>query len=134
MDLLTIGQLARQVHVNRETIRYCERRNLMLRPLRSVSGYRLFSDNELERLRFIKDTQALGFSLNEIRELLDLRLSERSSCEELGARAARKLADVEAKIAALERLKSCSGRASRCLPSTPSNSPVSNARKLRRFQ
>ncbi len=105
MARLTIGELANRAGVNRETVRYYERRRLLPRPPRSVTGYRVFSDDAVDRLRFIKHAQGLGFTLNEIRELLGLRLGERSSCDEVRARAARKLSDVEAKIAALERIR-----------------------------
>ena len=105
MGRLTIGELARRAGVNRETVRYYDRRRLLPRPTRAVTGYRLFSDDDVDRLRFIKQAQALGFTLDEIAELLDLRLGERRSCDEVRARAARKLADVEAKIAALGRMR-----------------------------
>lgn len=106
---LTIGELARRVGVNRETVRYYERSGLLPRPARTVAGYRVFSDDTVDRLRFIKHAQALGFALDEIRELLGLRPGERSSCDEVQARAARKLVDVEAKIAALERIRGALG-------------------------
>jgi MerR family mercuric resistance operon transcriptional regulator len=109
MARLTIGELASRAGVNRETVRYYERRRLLPRPARSVTGYRIFSDDMVDRLRFIKHAQALGFTLDEIRELLSLRLGERSPCDEVRARAARKLSDVEEKIAALERIRSALG-------------------------
>ncbi len=105
MSGLTIGELARRAGVNRETIRYYERRRLLARPARTIKGYRVFADDAVERLRFIKHAQALGFTLEEVRELLGLRLDEHSSCEQVRARAMRKLADVEAKLAALRRLQ-----------------------------
>jgi MerR family mercuric resistance operon transcriptional regulator len=63
MQKLTIGQLAKQANVNLETIRYYERRGLIPEPPRSVSGYRQYSADDLQRTRFIKRAQALGFSL-----------------------------------------------------------------------
>jgi DNA-binding transcriptional MerR regulator len=74
MERLTIGQLAKQASVNRETVRYYERRRLLQRPSRSIAGYRVFSDEALQRLRFIRHAKSLGFSLEEIRELLALRV------------------------------------------------------------
>ncbi len=109
MPRLTIGELANRAGVNRETVRYYERRRLLPRPARSVTGYRVFSEDAIDRLRFIKHAQALGFTLDEIRELLGLRLGERSSCDEVRARAASKLSDVEAKIAGLERIRGALG-------------------------
>ncbi len=110
MSRLTIGELANRAGVNRETIRYYERRRLLARPARTMAGYRVFPDDAVERLRFIKHAQALGFALEEIRELLGLRFDERSSCEQVRARAMRKLADVESKIAALKRIRRVLGR------------------------
>ncbi len=110
MPGLTIGELASRAGVNRETVRYYERRRLLARPPRTMAGYRVFPDDAVDRLRFIRHAQALGFTLEEIRELLGLRLDERSSCEQVRARATRKLADVEAKIAALKRIRRVLGR------------------------
>src|SRR5260370_6903082 len=73
VERLTIGELAERAHVNRETVRYYERRRLLPRPLRSISGDRVFTDDSVRRLRFIRHAQQLGFSLKEIRELLALR-------------------------------------------------------------
>jgi DNA-binding transcriptional MerR regulator len=67
---LTIGRLAQQVGINLETVRFYERQGLLPKPPRSTSGYRLFPAEAARRLRFIKRAQELGFSLNEIRELL----------------------------------------------------------------
>ena len=105
MPRLTIGKLANSAGVNRETVRYYERRRLLPRPARSAAGYRIFSDDAVDRLRFIKHAQALGFTLDEIAELLGLRVGERSSCDEVRSRAQQKLLDVEAKIAALSRIR-----------------------------
>jgi len=60
MDALTIGQLAKQARVNRETVRYYERRRLLQRPSRSVTGYRVFSDDALRRLGFIPAREDAG--------------------------------------------------------------------------
>ncbi len=102
---LTIGRLARQAGVNLETVRYYERRGLLPRPPRSVSGYRLFPAETARRLRFIRRAQQLGFSLTEIGELLSLRVSRRTTSAEIRARAETKIADIEAKIKSLESMK-----------------------------
>jgi MerR family transcriptional regulator, copper efflux regulator len=114
---LTIGRLARAAGINLETVRYYERRGLVPRPPRSRSGYRLFPADTARRLRFIKHAQELGFSLKEIRGLLALRISPRSSCVEIRKRAEAKIRDIEGKIKSLESMrtslrkltKSCSG-------------------------
>jgi len=74
MDKLSIGQLAKKANVNLETIRYYERRGLIPEPPRNKSGHREYSLEEFKRTEFIKRSQALGFSLKEISELLSLRV------------------------------------------------------------
>jgi len=105
MDALTTGQLAKQARVNRETVRYYERRRLLQRPSRSVTGYRVFSDDALRRLRFIRHAKILGFSLEEIRELLALQINSIDSCERVRQRTQAKIADIERKIEALQRMR-----------------------------
>ena len=105
MDVLTIGQLAREARVNRETIRYYERRRLLQRPSRSVTGYRVFSGDALKRLRFIRHAKMLGFSLEEIRELLALRINSIDTCERVRQRTQAKIADIDQKIESLQRMR-----------------------------
>jgi MerR family copper efflux transcriptional regulator len=114
---LTIGRLAQQAGVNLETVRFYERQGLLPKPPRSTSGYRLFPAEATRRLRFIKRAQELGFSLNEIRELLALRMSPRTSSAEIRKRAEAKIVDIESKIKSLDSMrrslhklaKSCAG-------------------------
>ncbi len=105
MKSLTIGHLAKQAGVNLETVRFYERRGLLPRPPRSASGYRLFPADAARRLRFIRRAQELGFSLNEIRELLSLRVSRTTRSADIRARAEAKVADIEAKIRSLESMR-----------------------------
>jgi Hg(II)-responsive transcriptional regulator len=105
MEQLTIGRLAKQARVNRETVRYYERRRLLQRPSRSIAGYRVFSDDALKRLRFIRHAKMLGFSLEEIRELLALRVHSIDTCDRVRKRAQIKIAEVERKIEALQQIK-----------------------------
>src|SRR6267378_6634635 len=77
---LTIGQVAKAAHVNVETLRYYERRGLVPRPPRSLSRYRRYPEDTPPRVRFVKHAQALGFSLQEIRELLSLRATPKARC------------------------------------------------------
>lgn len=67
---LQIGEVANQSGVSVDTVRYYERRNLIKHPVRSTGGFRLFAPETVERIKFIKQAQELGFSLDEIRELL----------------------------------------------------------------
>ena len=110
MERLTIGQLAREAHVNRETVRYYERRRLLQRPSRSMAGYRVFSDDALRRLRFIGHAKMLGFSLEEIKELLALRVSSIGACDRVRERALVKIADIERKIATLQEMRRALGK------------------------
>ncbi|HZC24665.1 MAG TPA: heavy metal-responsive transcriptional regulator [Candidatus Binatia bacterium] len=114
---LTIGRLAKAAGINLETVRYYERWGLLPKPPRSSSGYRLFPSEAARRLRFIKHAQELGFSLKEIRELLALRISPRTSSAEIRKRAKAKIRNIEDKIKSLESMRkslhklteSCSG-------------------------
>ncbi|HRI39947.1 MAG TPA: heavy metal-responsive transcriptional regulator [Nitrospira sp.] len=101
---LKIGQLAKQVGVNIETIRYYERLNLLAPMSRLPSGYRLYNRDSQRRLRFIKNAQALGFTLHEIEELLDLRASSKARCGDIQRKAETKLKHVEAKVGDLQAL------------------------------
>ncbi len=105
MDHLTIGQLAKKAQVNIETIRYYERRRLIPKPLRRASGYRQFSQEDVKRIRFIKHAQALGFTLDEILELLSLKVEPEATCGDITQRIEVKLFDVESKIKTLLRMK-----------------------------
>ena len=105
MQALTIGHLAKESGVNLETVRYYERRGLLPKPPRSASGYRLFPSDAARRLRFIRRARELGFSLKEIRELLSLRVSRRTTSADIRTRAEAKIVDIEAKIKSLESMK-----------------------------
>lgn len=101
---LKIGQLAKQVGVNIETIRYYERLKLLCPTSRLPSGYRLYDTDSQRRLRFIKNAQALGFTLHEVEELLDLRAGSKARCGDVQRRAETKLKHVEAKVRDLQAL------------------------------
>ncbi|MEW5806943.1 MAG: MerR family DNA-binding protein [Acidobacteriota bacterium] len=115
---LLMGEVAKQAGVNRETIRYYERIGLLRTPLRTHSGYRLYPFDVVAQARFIKRAQELGFSLKEISELLSLRVDPDTNCSEVRRRAEVKIADIEEKMQALQRMKkaltklvaSCRGR------------------------
>lgn len=100
----TIGRLAKAVGVNVQTVRYYERLHLLGPATRASSGYRLYGPEEEQRLRFIKNAQALGFTLREITELLNLRVSSRARCGDIQRKAEEKLQCVEAKVKALQAL------------------------------
>ncbi len=105
METLTIGQLAKNAEVNIETVRYYERRRLIPEPPRRKSGYRQYTSDYVARIRFIKRAQELGFSLNEIADLLALRVETESACGEVKRHAELKMADIEGKIQTLQQMK-----------------------------
>lgn len=102
---MTIGQLARHAAVPVQTIRFYERRGLLPPAGRRLSGYRVYDSESLKRLRFVRRAQRLGFTLKEIQELLDLRIRSAEGCNRVRAKAARKLVDIQARIAQLRKLE-----------------------------
>lgn len=105
MSKLTIGQLAKQAKVSLETIRYYERQGLLPKPPRLQSGYRVFSLEFVERIRFIKQAQELGFSLKEIKELLNLRTEPHSSGADVRQKIVAKISDLDEKMKTLRAMK-----------------------------
>lgn len=101
---LTIGKLAKSVGVNIQTVRYYERRRLLSPRARKPSGYRLYGEEARRRLRFIRNAQMLGFTLHEIAELLNLRVSSVARCQDVQRRAQAKLMEVKAKVKHLRTL------------------------------
>lgn len=104
-NVLTIGKLASRGGVSVQTIRYYERSGLLPKPSRASSGYRLYADDAVRRLTFIKQAQLLGFSLSEIQDLLSLRMEPGTTCGDIRNRARQKIAGVNRKIEDLQRIK-----------------------------
>jgi MerR family mercuric resistance operon transcriptional regulator len=102
---LVIGGLSRRTGCNIETIRYYERTGLLPAPTRSPGGYRLYGTEHLKRLLFIRRARALGFSIHEVRKLLELAEHRRRPCAEARRLAATHLEDVRAKIADLRAME-----------------------------
>ncbi len=100
------GELAEKAGVNVQTVRYYERRNLLPGPERTESGYRSYDERDLLRLRFILRAKNLGFTLSEVKELLDLRADPDRTVADVRQRALDKIADTEAKIRDLEGIRS----------------------------
>ena len=105
MASLTIGALAKEAGVGVETVRFYERRGLVRRPAKPVAGFRSYPKDAVARIRFIRNAQWLGFSLQEIKDLLALRVSASTSCAAVRSRAAAKASDVERRLAELERIR-----------------------------
>ncbi len=109
MKSLTIGQVARMAGVRVDTVRYYERQGLLPTPERRPTlhgpGYRRYDPETVRRIRFIKQAQRLGFSLQEIAELLALRVDPWADRQEVRRRVETKVADIEARIQALEAMR-----------------------------
>jgi len=119
---LTVGQLAREAQVGIPTLRFYERSGLLPKPPRTASNYRLYPAEAAGRVRFIRRAQELGFTLGEIKELLNLRVDGQKTCADVRARAEAKLADIEERIRSLRRMsRALSKLASECgrRPSRP---------------
>jgi Hg(II)-responsive transcriptional regulator len=105
MSDLTSGTAASRAGVNLETLRYYERRGLLPDPPRSQANYRLYSEDAIRRIRFIKRAQELGFTLVEIKELLMLTESVDAECSDVRQKALAKIRDVELRMRDLKRIK-----------------------------
>ena len=102
---MTRGLFALRAGIGLETVRYYERIGLLEEPRRTSSGYRLYNPADLSRLNFIKRAKELGFSLDDIRELIALRVDGDSECSDVARRAENRLADVRQRIEGLERMR-----------------------------
>jgi Cu(I)-responsive transcriptional regulator len=98
MRTISIGQLAKAAGVGVETVRFYERKGLLDVPARRDSGYREYDDEAVERLRFIRRAQQVGFTLKEIQDLLGLRDDPDARRADVRERAAGKIADIDAKV------------------------------------
>jgi MerR family mercuric resistance operon transcriptional regulator len=105
METLSIGEIAKAAEVGVETIRFYEREGLIEEPPRRPSGYRQYPPDTVRRVRFIRRAKDLGFTLKEVSELLSLRVHPGTACGDVKTLARAKVADIEAKIAELERMK-----------------------------
>lgn len=101
-----VGQLVKEVGINVETIRYYEKLKLLPKPKRKESRYRVYDENDLKRLLFIKRAKELGFTLKEIKELFGLKIDSAAKCGDVKHLTEHKLKDVENKIDDLKKIKS----------------------------
>ena len=116
---LTIGRIARLAGVNVETIRYYQRRRLLAEPPKPHTGFRRYTPNIVNQIRFIKRSQALGFTLAEISELT--QLEEARTCMGTQALATRKLQLIDRKLTALAAMReTLSALVQQCEPEQPS--------------
>lgn len=102
---LKIGEVAVRGGVNLQTIRYYEREKLLSEPPRLASGYRVYPEQTVRRVRFIKRAQEIGFTLSGIRELLDIRMNADRDSSDVRNLAKAKINEIEMKIQTLNRMK-----------------------------
>lgn len=102
---LTIGRLSRLTGVNIETIRYYERIGIMPVPPRTIGGQRIYSQDHVGRLRFIRRSRELGFSLDEIRALLGLADRHALTCAEVRNIARAHIVDIRQRVKDLKKLE-----------------------------
>lgn len=100
-----ISELAKQCGVNKETIRYYERRKLLSPPARTEAGYRLYSEKEVNRIQFIKRLQQLGFSLTEIHQLLGVVDQDKERCANMYEFVSKKRNQLQRQIKDLQRME-----------------------------
>ncbi len=105
MEYLTVGQLAVRAGVKKSTLRFYERRGLLSPSARSPSGYRLYTPDAVATVKFIRRAQGLGFSLEEIAELLALRRTSSLSRDQVRRLAIEKIREIGERIAVLQALK-----------------------------
>jgi Hg(II)-responsive transcriptional regulator len=104
-ESLTIGEVAARARVNVQTLRYYERRGILPEPQRTPSGYRDYPSDTVRLIRFIKRAQDLGFSLDEVEELLELRQAGPRARKRVLAKAQEKIQDIEEKLARLASMR-----------------------------
>jgi MerR family mercuric resistance operon transcriptional regulator len=148
ITLMHISQMARSAGVNVQTIRFYERQRLLRKPLRNASGYRCYEPGDLERVSFIKGSQALGFTLAEIKELIDLHKAVAAArgpirrkpqeLRQIMRMAAERLRSIDEKLCALHQMKQqlsalLEGLNARTIPVCPASAtPLGGTRAPRR--
>lgn len=104
--MFRIGELAKLADVTPDTIRYYEKQQMMAHEVRTEGGFRLYSESDLQRLKFIRYAKQLGFTLETIRELLSIRVDpEHHTCQESKSIVQSRLLEVESKIRELQHMK-----------------------------
>ncbi len=107
---MTRGEISRQTDISARTIRFYEDKGIIPMPKRGSNGYRIYDKSMIPRLKFIKNTQQLGFSLIEIKELSEMKITPDMSCESVHQKAIGKITDIENKIIELNHIKDALNR------------------------
>lgn len=103
--LLKIGEVSRQTGIGIETLRFYEKSGLLNRPARTRSGYRMYSSDVLDRLSFIKRAQVLGFSLDEIKKVIDDARGGHSPCQEVREVVRKRLEELDERMREMARYR-----------------------------
>ncbi len=124
----TIGKLSSGTGANIETIRYYEKEGILPAPPRTEGGHRLYGEEHYKRLMFVRRSRELGFSLDEIRAMLDMVDGENLTCAEVKDVTVKHLEDIRKKIADLKKLeKTLKEIASQCKGNKTPNCPIIDA-------
>jgi len=120
--MFKVSEVAKTLEINPQTLYFYERTGLIPPPQRTEAGYRLFSEEDVERLRFITRTKALGLSLDEIKEILALKEGQSLTCQAVQDRLAAKLEQIEGQIQQLQALQAeLQPLLQRCQAANPTN-------------
>lgn len=131
MSTLTIGKLAKACDVTVDTVRYYERMGLILPLDRTESGYRVYSSDSVKQLRFVRKAQSLGFTLEEIKELLALSEIPEKDCGDVRDKAQHKITEIDARISDLLAVKEALGELATFCPGK--GKPLSECNILKHF-
>lgn len=104
-EVFKIGELAKLAKVNIQTIRYYERQKILSPAFRKANGYRVYDEDSLKKLYFIKEAQSLGFSLQEIKVLLTLRVDSRNNRKKVREKTSVKIEEVKEKVKKLKKIE-----------------------------
>lgn len=103
---MTVGELAKRAGINLETVRYYEKEKLLPVPERTSGGHRIYTAEDVERLRYIQSAKSVGFTLRETRTLMRLREADPGdSCDDVMELARRKLSEIETKLAEMHSIR-----------------------------
>ena len=122
-ESLTIGKLASASGVNVETVRFYERKGILKQP-KKQGAFRYYSEDYINRIRFVKRSQELGFTLKESKELLDLKINNQSKCRDVLSKTEEKIQEINLKINDLKKMKKSLKSLASCCVDT--NQPLSD--------
>lgn len=105
MEKITIGKLAELAHVNTETIRYYQREGILKEPAKKANGYRFYEMDYVTKISFIKKAQELGFSLKEIKSMLEINSQKKVTCSIVKKKVEEKISEIDQKIEDLQKIR-----------------------------